>query len=69
LDILTVRSVVHYDVARTVDTFVHRAGRTAVSSLLTEGVGFLVIDNDDTTVFGLESLKLCVETNSVPLAV
>ena len=31
LDIDTIRSVVHYDIARTVDTFVHRAGRTAVS--------------------------------------
>lgn len=29
LDIPSVASVVHYDVARTVDTFVHRAGRTA----------------------------------------
>jgi superfamily II DNA/RNA helicase len=31
LDIPTVATVVHYDVARAVDTFVHRAGRTAVS--------------------------------------
>ena len=31
LDITSIRCVVHYDVARTVDTFVHRAGRTAVS--------------------------------------
>eukprot|EP00934_Nitzschia_sp_Nitz4_P004944 Nitzschia sp. Nitz4//scaffold357_size15932//7551//10647//NITZ4_008875-RA/size15932-processed-gene-0.27-mRNA-1//1//CDS//3329548983//4934//frame0 len=29
LDIPSVSTVVHYDVARTVDTFVHRAGRTA----------------------------------------
>jgi len=29
LDIPTVATVVHYDVPRTVDTFVHRAGRTA----------------------------------------
>ena len=31
LDIPTVATVVHYDVARAVGTFVHRAGRTAVS--------------------------------------
>jgi len=31
LDIPSVSSVVHYDVARTVDTYVHRSGRTAVS--------------------------------------
>lgn len=32
LDIQAVTTVVHYDVARSVDTFIHRAGRTAVSS-------------------------------------
>ena len=31
LDIPNVATVVHYDVARKVDGFVHRAGRTAVS--------------------------------------
>lgn len=31
LDIPSVASVVHYDTARTVDSFVHRSGRTAVS--------------------------------------
>lgn len=31
LDIPTVSTVIHYDVARAVDTFVHRSGRTAVS--------------------------------------
>ena len=30
LDIPSVATVVHYDVARAVDTFVHRSGRTAV---------------------------------------
>ncbi len=30
LDIPSVTTVVHYDVARVVDTFIHRAGRTAV---------------------------------------
>jgi len=34
LDIQAVTTVVHYDVARSVDTFIHRAGRTAVSSTL-----------------------------------
>jgi hypothetical protein len=34
LDIPSVSSVIHYDVARAVDTFVHRAGRTAVSRRL-----------------------------------
>jgi len=33
LDIPTVSTVVHYDVARAIDTFVHRSGRTAVSYL------------------------------------
>jgi len=32
LDISSVSTVVHYDVPRAVDTFIHRAGRTAVSS-------------------------------------
>ena len=32
LDIESVANVIHYDTARTVDAFVHRAGRTAVSS-------------------------------------
>ena len=31
LDIPSVASVIHYDIARTVDTFIHRSGRTAVS--------------------------------------
>ena len=31
LDIPSVATVVHYDVARSVDAFVHRSGRTAVS--------------------------------------
>mmetsp|Transcript_25722 Transcript_25722/g.42195 ORF Transcript_25722/g.42195 Transcript_25722/m.42195 type:complete len:737 (+) Transcript_25722:103-2313(+) len=34
LDIPSVSTVVHYDVARSVDTFVHRSGRTAVSVAL-----------------------------------
>ena len=31
LDIPSVSTVIHYDAARSVDTFVHRSGRTAVS--------------------------------------
>jgi ATP-dependent RNA helicase DDX24/MAK5 len=31
LDLPTVATVIHYDAARNVDTFVHRSGRTAVS--------------------------------------
>lgn len=33
LDITSVTTVIHYDTARAVDTFIHRAGRTAVSCL------------------------------------
>ena len=33
LDIPSVSTVVHYDVARTIDTFIHRSGRTAVRSI------------------------------------
>jgi ATP-dependent RNA helicase DDX24/MAK5 len=33
LDIHSVRTVFHYDIPRTVDTFVHRSGRTAVRAL------------------------------------
>lgn len=32
-DITSVTTVVHYDVTRDVDTFIHRAGRTSVSGL------------------------------------
>jgi superfamily II DNA/RNA helicase len=39
LDIPNVASVVHYDVARKVDGFVHRAGRTAVSASLSYCAG------------------------------
>ena len=38
LDIPSVTTVVHYDVARVIDTFIHRSGRTAVSYF----VGFLL---------------------------
>jgi superfamily II DNA/RNA helicase len=65
LDIPSVASVVHYDVPRTVDVFVHRSGRTAVRTTLPAS-----FDNcDELQVYGLESLKFDVETQSVPLAV
>jgi ATP-dependent RNA helicase DDX24/MAK5 len=32
LDIPSVATVIHYDAARTVDTFIHRSGRTAVGT-------------------------------------
>ena len=57
LDIAQISTVIHYDVARTVDTFVHRAGRTAVSAALIriaqEPCGGNEKDSDDST--GLES--------------
>jgi len=34
LDIPSVATVIHYDAARTIDTFVHRSGRTAVCETL-----------------------------------
>ncbi|KAL3826311.1 hypothetical protein ACHAXA_004629 [Cyclostephanos tholiformis] len=42
LDIQAVTTVIHYDVARVVDTFIHRAGRTAVG---------LLYDNANCNVF------------------
>lgn len=33
LDLPTISCVVHYDAVRSLDTFVHRSGRTAVSSI------------------------------------
>lgn len=35
LDIPSVATVIHYDCARAVDTFIHRSGRTAVSCVQT----------------------------------
>ena len=53
LDIPSVATVVHYDVARSVDAFVHRSGRTAVSL----GTKKLIAneDDEDTSGIGLES--------------
>jgi len=66
LDITSVSTVIHYDAARNVNTFVHRSGRTAVSRLV---VVPIVASMMNTMVYGLESLKYPVETNIVPLAV
>ena len=48
LDIPSVSTVVHYDVARAVDTFVHRSGRTAVSDTFPLRCDSQKIDDDDT---------------------
>lgn len=45
-------TVVHYDVARSVDGFVHRSGRTAVSQKLQK---VLKKDDEDKSGIGLES--------------
>ena len=62
LDIPTVATVVHYDVARAVDTFVHRAGRTAVSTNFLLDVNYPSFDEASTmktiSTFGLESLNI-----------
>jgi superfamily II DNA/RNA helicase len=47
LDIPSVATVVHYDVARQVDTFIHRAGRTAVSLFLMPFVSTKKCNDDD----------------------
>jgi Helicase conserved C-terminal domain len=73
LDIPSVSSVVHYDTARSVDAFVHRSGRTAVSFFFFFARRMCArvskkktiaamrigfeINNDDTRCFGLESLN------------
>ncbi len=59
LDIQAVTTVVHYDVARSVDTFIHRAGRTAVCYFPAEHRCFSVFDCVAMTMkihLGLESL-------------
>jgi hypothetical protein len=42
LDIASVTTVIHYDVARVVDTFIHRAGRTAVGHYFAKHLRFLL---------------------------
>ena len=60
LDIPTVAVVIHYDAARTMDTFVHRSGRTAVgcSVKITCVCGFnrVAHGDEEKREFGLESL-------------
>lgn len=60
LDIPTVSTVVHYDVARAVDTYVHRSGRTAVSAQLYHPLYSLNELSTMTIIstFGLESLTI-----------
>lgn len=55
LDIPSVATVVHYDVARQVDTFIHRAGRTAVSLSRVVWFGESVRTMKKFTGIGLES--------------
>lgn len=56
LDVPTVATVVHYDVARAVGTFVHRAGRTAVS-LDPYPVLQVFVDQEDTMELSDYSLR------------
>jgi superfamily II DNA/RNA helicase len=65
LDIPAVTTVIHYDAARSVDTFVHRSGRTAVrflSSIALHVVFCIIFWNTLTMTklceFGLESLNI-----------
>lgn len=55
LDIPSVATVVHYDVARQVDTFIHRAGRTAVSLLVLTSASLYDATMTIQLGFGLES--------------
>ena len=58
LDIPSVATVIHYDCARAVDTFIHRAGRTAVRRFLLFVFLLLSCDKSDggDDSIGLESL-------------
>jgi superfamily II DNA/RNA helicase len=58
LDIPSVATVVHYDASRTVDTFVHRAGRTAVSQTMATFISDTSATVMNKRLFGLESLKV-----------
>jgi ATP-dependent RNA helicase DDX42 len=59
LDIPSVATVVHYDAARNMETFVHRSGRTAVRDKSCSWYPFLVpgMSLMKLCEFGLESLK------------
>ena len=59
LDIPSVTTVIHYDVARVVDTFIHRSGRTAVryiKMLFTCHCCGCSVDDIEEFHLGLESL-------------
>lgn len=51
IDIDSISTVIHYDVARAIDTFVHRSGRTA------RGVGEKAVGNSVTLVSSAEEKK------------
>jgi ATP-dependent RNA helicase DDX42 len=61
LDIPSVSTVVHYDAARNMETFVHRSGRTAVRDEVAGGLKYLFFVPGMALMklceFGLESLK------------
>ena len=66
LDIPNVATVVHYDVARGVNTFIHRAGRTAVSRCVIKRP---IVTKMKEHFLGDESLNKSVWKLHVPLAV
>jgi superfamily II DNA/RNA helicase len=60
LDIPSVATVIHYDVARSVDGFVHRSGLTAVSRDYENDEQIFVDDDEIIRIFGLESPNIHV---------
>ena len=62
IDIDSVSTVIHYDCARAVDTFIHRAGRTAVRESCFSNLYFRVDSSDKSDgsddLIGLEFLTL-----------
>jgi superfamily II DNA/RNA helicase len=54
LDIPSVTTVIHYDVARVVDTFIHRAGRTAVGQELIWVLSCLYVKGEFRDIHGDE---------------
>jgi superfamily II DNA/RNA helicase len=67
LDIPNVATVIHYDVARGVTTFIHRAGRTAVSEVF--GIYTSKATKTKRTLPQHETPKKLCGYNNVPLAV
>ena len=58
LDILGVDHVIHYQVPRTLETYVHRSGRTARAA--SSGVSLLLVEPKEATFY----TKLCKELNN-----